>query len=211
MKKFYAALAVIYGVFLWWYGGSSDPVSEQELNTYIAQFEAANQSKTTDTSENIKYMRRLAASDQGGEFYMVNLMDFRDAALYPPESPWASDPDALAADARYSAKVVPLLLKRASHPMLVGPLTGTFIIEGEWGNWDSFAIVRYRSVKDMLEMMIEMAHLGDVALHKWASMEKTQVFPIQASISLPGPRFLVAALLIGLALIVRAIAGQIRR
>ena len=28
-----------------------------------------------------------------------------------------------------------------------------------------------------MEMMIEMAELGDVAVHKWASMEKTQVFP----------------------------------
>ncbi len=211
MKKFYAALALIYGIFLWWYGGSSDPVTEQELNDYIEAFKAVNNDGATDPADGIKYMQRLAASDQGGEFFMVNLMDFRDVATYPPESPWADDPDALAADARYSALMAPLLLKRASHPVIAGPLSGIFIIEGHWGNWDNFAIIRYRSVRDMMEMMIEMAELGDVAVHKWASMEKTQVFPIKQSLGLPGLRFLVAVLLIGLALTFRAIAIFLQR
>lgn len=200
MKIFYAALVVFYGLFLGWYGGFASAVSEQELESYIEEFKAASH---TAPSGPIKYMRNLAASDQGGEFLMVNLMDFRDVAAYPPESPWANDPDPLAADARYSGKIAPLLLKRGSHPMLLGPVTGSFIIEGEWGNWDSVVIIRYRSVRDMLEMLIEMATLGDVAVHKWASMEKTQVFPIKPSFAFPGLRLLVALFLIALAITVR--------
>lgn len=206
MKMFYAVLVTLYSLFFWWYGGFSAPVTDQEIETYIDQLQAAVEKTGGDVSSTVKYMRNLAASDQGGEFLMVNLMDFRDVALYPADSPWANDPDALAADARYSEKVVPLLLKRGSHPVLIGPLTGTFIIEGHWGAWDNFAIIRYRSVRDMMEMMIEMAELDDVAVHKWASMEKTQVFPIKQSLGLPGLRFLVAVLLIGFALMIRTVA-----
>jgi hypothetical protein len=210
VKIVYSVLVVLYGLFFWWYGGFASAVSEQELESYIEEFETASHAQGIDPSEPIKYMRNLAASDQGGEFLMVNLMDFRDAAAYPPESPWADDPDPLAANARYTEKMAPLLLKRASHPMLLGPLTGTFIIEGHWGNWDSLAIVRYRSARDMIEMMIEMAALGDVAVHKWASMEKTQVFPIKQSLGFPGMRLLVALLLIALAIGARCATSFIK-
>jgi len=203
VKIFYAVLAITYGLFLTWYGGFSSPVTEQELESYIEEFKAASQTQGADPSGPIKYMRDLAASDQGGEFLMVNLMDFREVAAYPPESPWANDPDPLAADARYTEKIAPLLLKRGSHPVLLGPVTGKFIIEGVWGDWDSVVIIRYRSVRDMLEMIIEMAALGDVAIHKWASMEKTQVFPVKSSFVFPGLRLLVALFLIALAIAVK--------
>ena len=205
MKTFYTILLAFYGMFFWWYGGFSAPITDHELDAYIEQLQAAVEETGEDASSTVKYMRNLAASDQGGEFLMVNLMDFRDVALYPADSPWANDPDALAADARYSEKVVPLLLKRGSHPVLIGPLTGTFIIEGQWGAWDNFAIIRYRSVRDMMEMMIEMAELDDVVIHKWASMEKTQVFPIKPMLALPGLRLLVALFLIVVAVGVTAI------
>lgn len=210
MKFFYAILAALYGLFIWWYGGFAEPVTEQELEAYIEEFTVASQAQGRDPSTNIKYMRNLAASDQGGEFLMVNLMDFRDTAAYPADSPWADDPDPLAADARYSAHIVPLLLKRASHPVMLGPLTGTFIIEGPWGHWDKVAVIRYRSVRDMLEMIVEMAELGDVVDHKWASMEKTQVFPIKSTLPLPGLRFALAMILLSLAIVVSFIV-RLRR
>ena len=210
MKFFYAILAALYGLFIWWYGGFAAPVTEQELEGYIEEFTVASQAQGRDPSTNIKYMRNLAASDQGGEFLMVNLMDFRDTAAYPADSPWADEADPLAADARYTEMLAPLLLKRASHPVMLGPLTGTFIIEGHWGNWDKVAIIRYRSVRDMLEMIVEMGELGDVAVHKWASMEKTQVFPIKPTLPLPGLRFAFAMILLSLAIVVSFIV-RLRR
>ena len=211
MKILYAVLVVFYGAFLGWYGGFASPVNDQELESYIEKFKAASHARGLDPSAPVKYMRNLAASDQGGEFLMVNLMDFREIAAYPPDSPWAADPDPLAANARYTDKIAPLLLKRGSHPMLLGPLTGTFLIEGEWGDWDSVIIIRYRSVRDMLEMLIEMASLGDVAVHKWASMEKTQVFPIKPTLTFPGLRLLVALFLIALAITARFAMKFIKR
>lgn len=207
MKIFYATLVLLYAIFFWWYGGSGEPVTAEELEGYIAELRANSDPSAKDLEKNIQYMRNLVASDTGDEFLMVNLMNYREKALYPPGSPWSDDPDALAADARYAEKIVPLLLKRASHPVFVAPISGVFIIEGVWGNWDSVAVIRYRSARDMLEMIVEMSELDDVVVHKWASMEQTQVFPATATLSVVNMRLMVALLLISLAVVVRGIVG----
>lgn len=103
--------------------------------------------------------------------------------MYPPGSLWAADADPMTADARYSAGVVPLLLKRGSLPIFISSVAGGFIKETNHDDWDMVVMVRYRSLRDMLEMMVEMS-ATDLAGHKWAAVEQTQVFPVKPVISL---------------------------
>ena len=140
-------------------------------------------------------MRRLAEKDDGNEFIMVNLIRFRETSLYSKDSPWVAETDPMIADARYGDGVIPLLLKRGSLPVFVSSVSGGFINETTHDEWDMVAMVRYRSVRDMLQMMVEMSST-DLADHKWAAIEQTHVFPVKPKISLVSLRLMIGILLL---------------
>jgi hypothetical protein len=72
----------------------------------------------------------------------------------------------------------------------------SFNIEGTQVG-DQVGMVRYRSRWDILKMAVEIAGKR-VDLHKWASLEKTQVFPVKPFFNLTFLRTTVAILLLGL-------------
>ena len=127
MRIFYAVLVLIYISWFAWYGGSGEPVTEAELESYMEIVKGNAESRGADPAHALEYMQRLASSDDGDEFLMVNLIRYRDRAEYPLGSPWADDPDPMAADARYSRDIVPQLLKRGSLPVVFGEVAGPFI------------------------------------------------------------------------------------
>ena len=130
---------------------------------------------------------------------MVNLLKFRQKALYPPGSPYGDDPKA--ANDRYNQAIIPLLLKYGGHPVFLGQVQGRFIHPTGADDWDQVGIVRYRSRRDMLKMAIEIAGKG-VDLHKWAALERTQVFPVKPLVNLAFIQGIVALLLLAAAFIV---------
>ena len=200
MKIFYAVLLLVYLLGLSWYGGSGDPVKHAELESYINSMVSNADVRGKDTDKAVNYMRRLAEKDDGNEFIMVNLIRFRETSLYPKDSSWAGETDPMLADARYGDGVIPLLLKRGSLPIFVSSVSGGFINETTHSEWDMVAMVRYRSVRDMLQMMVEMSST-DLADHKWAAIEQTHVFPVKPKISLLSLR-----LMIGITLFLFAVA-----
>lgn len=200
MKIFYAVLLLVYLLGLSWYGGSGDPVTNAELESYISAMTSNADARGKDTNKAVNYMRKLADKDDGNEFIMVNLIRFRETSLYPKDSPWAGETDPMLADARYGDDIIPLLLKRGSLPIFASSVSGAFINETIHGEWDVVAMVRYRSVRDMLQMMVEMSST-DLADHKWAAIEQTHVFPVKPKISLLSLR-----LIIGIALLLFAVA-----
>ena len=200
MKIFYAVLLLVYLLGLSWYGGSGNPVKHAELESYINSVVSNADLRGKDTDKAVNYMRRLAEKDDGNEFIMVNLILFRETSLYPKDSPWADETDPMLADARYGDGVIPLLLKRGSLPIFVSSVSGGFINETTHSEWDMVAMVRYRSVRDMLQMMVEMSST-DLADHKWAAIEQTHVFPVKPKISLLSLR-----LMIGITLLLFAVA-----
>ena len=202
MKAFYVLLLVTYLGWISWYGGSGSPVQTAELEGYISALQANVDPRGKDSVEPIKYMRTLAESDDGAEFIMVNLIRYRDRAMYPADSPWSKETDPMLADARYGAGVVPLLLKRGSLPVFISSVNGGFINETTHGEWDMVAMVRYRSVRDMLQMMVEISST-DLADHKWAAIEQTHVFPVTPKISLISLRLIIGIILLLFATAVR--------
>ena len=195
MKIFYAGLLLVYVLGLSWYGGSGDPVKDAELESYIKALISNAGVRGKDTEKTVDYMRRLAEKDDGNEFIMVNLIRFRETSLYSKDSPWVAETDPMLADARYGDGVIPLLLKRGSLPVFVSSVSGGFINETTHDEWDMVAMVRYRSVRDMLQMMVEMSST-DLADHKWAAIEQTHVFPVKPKISLVSLRLMIGILLL---------------
>ena len=85
--------------------------------------------------------------------------------------------------------------------MFDSQVLGRFIHPTAAQDWDHVAMVRYRSRRDMLEMALEMAGKGS-DVHKWAALERTQVFPVKPLSNLVWVRLAVALGLVAAALIV---------
>ena len=130
---------------------------------------------------------------------MVNLIRYRAKAVYPPGWDYGDDPHA--ADTRYNRAVVPLLLKRACIPTFLGRSAGRFLAPEGVEHWDCVALVRYRSRRDFLDLCADLAK-DRADIHKWAAIEKTQVFPVGVRFSLSVVRLVVAGILALLVLLV---------
>ncbi len=152
-----------------------------------------------DESHLIQQFREMAKSDDGREYYMVNLLKFRKKALYPAGSSFGDDP--LAANDRYNRAIIPLLLKHGGHPVFDSLVLGRFIHPQGADDWDHVAMVRYRSHRDMLKMAVEIAGKG-TDVHKWAALEKTQVFPVKPLFNLNFIRVMVAVILFAVEMLV---------
>jgi len=103
----------------------------------------------------------------GREFWMVNLIKLREKALYPETGvpAWGDDP--MEANARYSRAMVPWLLKHGGHPIFGTVVAGRFIDDARGEAWDQVLAVRYRSRRDMLRMVINLAAVGALLVVLW--------------------------------------------
>jgi hypothetical protein len=138
---------------------------------------------------------------------MINLIKYRQKAAYPKDSAWANETDARAADTRYTQGVIKEFFTRSGLPVLKSNVIGSFMIDEDWRDWDEVSIVRYRSVKDMLDIIVGMADNG-LAVHEFASIKQTHVFPAEPVISLFSIRLLLALFLI--AVLARAVVKKMK-
>jgi hypothetical protein len=111
----WADLALSYAAFYVWYGGHGDPLTAQETQRFL---EIAESRKPAVSC----MVRELSASDDGNEFVMVNLNAYREKPEYADgREPNGSSEEI---ETRYTSKMVPRLLARACHPLVVvAPIT----------------------------------------------------------------------------------------
>jgi len=182
--------SLLYLLFLFWFGGRGSPMSAADVETLLERVrrnaEAAGAPFATDLMESL---REIAKGDDGREFVMANLIRYRTKAVYPPGWDYGDDPHA--ADARYNRAVVPLLLKRACIPVFLGRTAGRFLAPNGSEPWDCVALVRYRSRRDFFGLCADLAK-DRADVHKWAAIEATQVFPVDARFSLIMIRVVIA-------------------
>ncbi|MHA1674053.1 MAG: hypothetical protein ACTSYI_10535 [Promethearchaeota archaeon] len=166
---------------------TAEEIEERLLNIRKVA-EATRGEKKRDGKEGFELLskfREVLANDDGKEFWMVNLMKFKN-----------SDPnsEAMAAHRRYSSNIAPMLLKRGSFPIFMSKVQGRFLYGDGSENWDQVAIIRYRSRQDFIKFATATAK-KDIGDDKWQSMEKTQVFPVKALIKLGNIRLGIFLLL----------------
>jgi len=133
------------------------------------------------SAEERRAFQAFMDADDGRSFYMINLMQYRPQASYHEgRLPDAAPPGQLTgreAGRAYNRVVVPALLKRGSYPVLVSDALQTLLSAGaDTDFFEQLAVVRYRSRRDLLEMVASPEFLAGVP-HKWASLEKTVVVP----------------------------------
>ena len=166
-------LMLLIGFFAW-HTPRGGPLSDAEIEAFMATQPETGGLSLTDTETFEAFLR----ADDGRPFLMFNLMTLRDVAEYPDEYIGEINQTAAEADQAYGWGVLPLLLARGSYPVAGAARQFTLINSvGEAAeNFDKVALVRYRSRRDLIDMLSSEAFLS-VEAHKWASLENTLVAP----------------------------------
>jgi hypothetical protein len=133
---------------------------------------------------------------------MVNNIDMNES----PPNVEGAEPGESASKlmGRYMAHMIPALLARACHPVLMGsavyPTMDLVGIEGA-EDWDQAALFRYRSRRALLEIVTNPAFNGKHHF-KTAALDKTIAYPIETSLYLGDPRLLLGLILLALTALV---------
>ena len=181
------SLTLFYVFFWFWYGGNGQPMSPQEIEEALGKLQSTDPAR--DNSAEIEDLRDLLASDDGKEFVMQNLVQYRAKALYPEGSHFGDDPRE--ADKRYGKSIIGDLLRYGNLVIFIARKSGNFVTPDDADAWHYVAMVRYRSRRDFVRFATR-ANQADKFMHKWAAIEKTHVFPVKPLISLFAVRTLLA-------------------
>lgn len=173
-----AALIIVFAVFSFWYGGNGKPISKEEGAALIAQLRASYDTAEQTEQGLADHLEEMIAKDDGKEFYAVNLEQIKDGEA------------AREADRAYASVVMPLLFKRGSHPVFVSERVGLML--GKYGNdVDRVAVVRYRSLRDLLTMTVEPSMM-ESSHYKFAALDHTEVFITRPFITFVHVKLMVA-------------------
>ena len=186
--------------FCFWYGNTAGPLSAEEIERFAEQ---ARQSGRAEAG--VADLRRFMEQDDGDQFLMVNLLLLAGSGA-AGASDAASGPSALGGEssealmARYMEYMLPAMLRRASHPALVGPaLFQAMDLAGIEGaeDWGSVGLVRYRSRRDIMEIALDPVFAGKHRF-KVAALDKTIAVPVAPDLYLSDLRLLLLLVLLSL-------------
>ena len=150
-RKLWLGSSLLYAVFVSWYTDFGGPLTEAEIQAYIAKTE--NRNLGGDPSARGALLEFLR-NDTGGQFLMFNAVDL--AQDPPPMEGAPPDADGQTLVDLYMEHMIPALLSRASHPVVVGKSVAESLdlvgIEGAEA-WSDGAIMRYRSRRTLIDIV----------------------------------------------------------
>ena len=194
-RKIWLGSVLLYALFVSWYTDFGGPLTEAEIQAYIAKTE--NLDLGGDPSARgalIEFLR----NDTGGQFLMFNAVDL--AKNPPPMEGAPPDADGQTLVDLYMEHMIPALLSRANHPVVVGKSVANSLdllgIEGAEA-WSDGAIFRYRSRRTFIDIS------GDPEFYrrndfKLAGLEKTIAYPIEPRIYLGDLRLLLGLVMLAI-------------
>lgn len=190
-----ASLLVALFAFYAWHTPLQGPLTDAEVDAFMATPAATGGTTWSDEAAFEEFLR----NDDGRPFIMINLMEYRQTAEYPEGKAPAADMTGAQADARYGRAVLPQLLLRGSYPVARATRYNTIINSvGETvGEFESFAMVRYRSRRDLIDMLASDA-FSQANFHKWASLENTLVAPSKSGASFKFIGFIPVLIFLGI-------------
>ena len=189
----------LYLAFLSWYDGwGMDPLTTEEIDKIVGEAEAQD-----SNPEELKNLRQLLKDDDGEEFFMLNLNRYE----YSENEVQKGVPVAYQ---KYGQAVMPMILKRAGHPIYVGEISN-YLVGGDLkeGGWHEIILVRYRSRQDFINMITSDEYLI-AAKHRYVGIEYAEVIPTNAILSLATPRLFILALLFLIALVADCLIRRAR-
>jgi hypothetical protein len=182
---------VIYLVFRAWYDNWRGRLSAGEIAALMLRISANNQAERSDRDT----LRLFLETDDGREFFMLNLIRFADGDVADPKT--GERLPARKVMQGYTRMFLPALFARGGHPALAARKIGGFL--DTWGTecppWSMMGYVRYRSRRDLAELVCD-PKFSDAHDFKYAAIPQTFNFPTRPMImTLTGPRITVALVL----------------
>jgi hypothetical protein len=171
------SIAVIYIAFVAWYGGNDRPLSDGEIDILLGNVEMVH----SGDPEMMYRIRSFAEEDDGLDFWVINLLETSSI-----------DPQNLFKP-RMGRPMFRLLLTHGGHPVFAAgggsPLLGS-------DSWDQVSAVRYRSRRDLLEIMASSVFWSHIEINgnMFDDASKTIVAPGVGLFA--GPRLLVLLILL---------------
>ena len=192
-RKLWLGSVLLYALFVSWYTDFGGPLTEKEIQAFIVKTQ--DRDLGGDPSARGALLEFLR-NDTGQQFLMLNVVDL---AKNPPEMEGAPpDADAETLIDLYMEHMIPALLSRASHPVVVGKSVADSLdllgIEGAEA-WSDGAIMRYRSRRTLIDI-IGNPEFYERHDFKLAGLEKTIAYPIEARIYFGDLRLLLGLFLL---------------
>lgn len=188
---------LLYAIFVFWYTDFGGPLSDEEVEEFIAVMTGNGLAP-----DRVDYYAQFLRDDTGRQFLMVNNIDMNENPPAVEGAPANADADTLMG--LYMKHMIPQLLKRACHPVLMGPVVYPVIditgIEGA-EQWTAAAMFRYRSRRAFMEIISNPDILGPHDF-KLAALDKTIAYPIETDLYLGDPRLLLGLILLALTALV---------
>lgn len=196
-----------YGLFALWYDGWRGPLEAHEIDVLIERARTQGHIEP----DRLATVRAFLEADDGGEFFMLNLLRVQPEPVAVP----GSDERRPAREVMegYTKHFMPALFRRAGHPALIGRAAGGYV--EHWGvepdpGWSVAGVIRYRSRRDMMELATDPAFEPAHAF-KIAALANTLAFPMSPAFVVAGPRIWVALLFALLAALAHLLLGRDRR
>ena len=192
-RKLWLGSVLLYALFVSWYTDFDGPLTEAEIQAFMVKTQDRNLGGAPSARGALLEFLR---NDTGQQFLMFNAVDL---AKNPPEMEGAPpDADAETLIDLYMEHMIPALLSRASHPVVVGKSVADSLdllgIEGA-EEWSDGAIMRYRSRRTFIDI-IGNPEFYERHDFKIAGLEKTIAYPIEPRIHLGDLRLLFGLFLL---------------
>ena len=170
-----------YALFYCWYIGFRSRVTPAEIESTMAILDAGLVDETRKS-----HLRHFLANDDGKDFVMVNLLE-----LAKPRKESSKNLNA------YQKIFLGQLLRKAGHPILIARAASGNVENvacQEFDNWTAAGMVRYRSRRDLMEIL--PATIGSEHHElKLSALDKTYAFPASPWFVVGGPKLLVPLLI----------------
>ncbi len=192
---------LLYGTFWFWYVGLPRPLAPAEIDAHMAIVAA---SGIDVTPEQLALLRTFLETDDGREFFMLNLVRINPGPVLAPGATEVSDARSVLDG--YTRHFMPALFHRAGHPAFFGRAAGGYL--EQWNaapdpGWTFGAAIRYRSRRDMIELVVD-PRFANAHEFKAAAIATTFAFPTSPGFVMVGPK-----IWIGLVLALLAALGQL--
>lgn len=170
---------LLYAAFWSWYVGFRRKITPTEVEETMRRLDSA----ASWTEKQRKHIHSFLASDDGKDFVMVNLLHLKE--------PRADSRQKLNA---YTKIFLGALLRKAGHPVMVATAASGNIENigcEQADDWTAAGMIRYRSRRDLMEMLPSTVGSEHHGL-KLEALEKTLAFPSSPWFMPGGPRVVVA-------------------
>lgn len=173
----WSTAAVLYALFWLWYVGLGRKITPAEIDDTMKLL----QSKGNPSEQKLATLRRFFEEDDGKDFVMVNLLELKQ--------PVGESRQKLTA---YQKVFLGNLLKRAGHPVFIASIAGGKVenVGCDGDNWTAAGMVRYRSRRDLMEVLPDTVGSDHHAL-KLEALERTFAYPATPWTITGGPKIVM--------------------